>query len=213
MKIINLSKINFLYYYINKLLEKYIHYISRCETENDFYKILNDYRYNVKLDIKEFHDSNYDFQLEFKIFVQIGYLYTSATNNDRYYIINIKKVNTHDILGTIIDDLFDRNELCKKYDNLQIIIDDPNGNYKLNKEKNEDKIVDWYLYTDGIKKDNYLKLVDESSDKLTITNIMNASYVMKQGIINNHVFSSILYTKVMDIYLLDEIAKQYCKKR
>lgn len=213
MKVINLSKINFLYIYINKLLERNIHVFDINVIEKDFYNIINNYRYEFK---KEYI-SNKEFDLlpEIKILVQVGYLHQSKENNNNYYIIDIPKIDTNTILGIYIENIFEIRDVCKKFKNLNVILDDPNGNYKLVNEKINGNLFEWDLYTDGIKKDNYLKLLEGFDDKnnINIVNITNATYVLKRGLVNKNEFCDNLYTRLIDTYIIEEIAKQYCKKR
>ena len=211
MKIINLSKINFLYVYINKLLEKNINMFDLNIIEKDFYNIINNYQY----EFNEEYVSNKDFDLlpELIVLVQVGYLHQSKENNNRYYIIDIPKKETNSILGIYIENIFDIREICKKYKNLNIVLDNPNGNYNLSNDKINGNRFDCEIYTDGIKKNNYLRLLDSYDNNINIVNISNATYALKRGYVNDNEFSNNLYTRVIDTYIIDEIAKKYCKKR
>ena len=209
---------------INKFKEENIVFFSKKELENQLYYFSSNDNY------KSLFYNKTDIEDALNIFIKCGYLYRLDSNLDIIYIIKSDtKINNNKILEELLNTYFSVKKISQKYNNLNIYMCDPNCQYILLDANIMRHQVKWTLNTDGeiIKKNIKLvkgtkHLFDSPFDNKQIyfdttdfeyVDVHNASYVIRQELMNNKICNSVLYTNIEDVNKIDEMAYQYCKKK
>ena len=211
---------------VNTIIKKFknedIHYFKKSELE----KQLEYFSKNRKYD--SIFEQDIDLTETIGIFLMCGYLYSFSSNNDTFYIIKSDvNVNYNKLLEEALDEYCYMKKLCENYENLNFYITNPNNTYMIVEGKKENHNIKWTLETDGKVTERNIKLIkgkkhcynspfkeqevwfDEAD--FNIVDVADATYVIRQQIINNEIDKSIIYSEIQN-NKINEAIKIYCKK-
>ena len=226
MKEINLDKIKFIYAYMKFLATNNNYVLDQINVEKHYYSIISIIK---KDEIYSNISFNNDLTEELYSFVMCGYLSPFKNDNSLFHILKYKEnYEIDDYINSMIKKLLEIDIIASQYEDLEVIISNPNGKYNILIGNVGDKKVAWDIFTDGevrkgniqlIKGSNVVKNPEDNSnirlDNLSRERVIvsDSSFVIKQGLIDDNVILNTLYTSIENIDNISEIAKQYCKKR